>query len=177
MAEAFADAYRPVRWTALLASPLARTMQTAAAISAASALPVESCDGLKEIAYGAWEGHSAAEIDRDFHDDYVRWTEDPAWNAPTGGERAVAIERRALDVVHDVVKRYRSGRILIVSHKATIRIALCSLLGIDVGRFRYRLGCPVASLSVVELGSHGPLLERLADRAHLDARLRDLPGT
>ena len=177
MAQAFAAAYRTVPWTALLASPLARTMETAAAISEASALPVETCDGLKEIAYGAWEGRSAEEVDRDFHDDYVRWSEDPAWNAPTGGERAVAIERRVLDVVSDVAQRYGSGRVLIVSHKATIRIALCHLLGIDVGRFRYRIGCPVASLSVVEFGRHGPLLERLADRAHLDARLRELPGT
>jgi broad specificity phosphatase PhoE len=177
MAQAFAAAYRAMPWTALLASPLTRAMQTAGAISEATAIPVAPWDGLKEIGYGDWEGRSVAEIDRDFHDDYVRWTEDPAWNAPTGGETAVAIARRALSVVEDVTQRYESGNILLVSHKATIRIALCSLLGVDVARFRYRLGCPVASLSVVELSTHGPLLHRLADRAHLDARLRDLPGT
>ncbi len=66
---------------------------------------------------------------------------------------------------------------LIVSHKATIRIVLCGLLGIDVGRFRYRLACPVGSVSIVEFTSEGPLLHTLADRAHLDEKLRSLRGT
>ena len=64
-----------------------------------------------------------------------------------------------------------------VSHKATIRILLCSLLGIDAGRFRYRLGMPVGSVSIVEFGQYGPLLKVLADRSHLTDRLRALPGT
>ena len=29
-------------------------------------------------------------VDREFHDDYVRWTADPAWNPPTGGEPAIS---------------------------------------------------------------------------------------
>lgn len=177
MAEAFAAAYRATPWAALYAGPLRRTMQTARVLGDALGLPIDQRDELKEIAYGAWDGKSVAEVDRDFHDDYVRWTADPAWNAPTGGETAVAIARRALRVIEDVTQRFPSGNVLLVSHKATIRIALSSLLGIDVGRFRYRLGCPVGSVSVVEFGAHGPLLHVLADRAHLDARLRALPGT
>ena len=177
MARAFADAYRATQWTAIYSSPLERTMQTARIITDLVSLEVEPRDELKEIAYGSWEGRTVDEINREFHDDYTRWTADPAWNAPTGGEAAVAIERRALRVVEELTRRFQSGNVLLVSHKATIRIMLCSLLGIDVGRFRYRLGCPVASLSVVEFGAQGPLLHKLADRAHLDAHLRDLPGT
>ena len=64
-----------------------------------------------------------------------------------------------------------------VSHKATIRIILCSLLGIDVGRFRYRLVCPVGSVSIVELTVDGPMLKALADRSHLTEGLRSLRGT
>jgi probable phosphoglycerate mutase len=66
---------------------------------------------------------------------------------------------------------------LLVSHKATIRIILCELLGIDVGRFRYRLDCPVGSVSVVEFAAQGPFLHSLADRSHLTEALRTLPGT
>ena len=80
-------------------------------------------------------------------------------------------------VIEEIKHCYSSGNVLIVSHKATIRIMLCSLLGIDVGRFRFRLGCPVGSVSIVEFSSHGPLLKALADRIHLDERLRNLPGT
>ena len=177
MARAFADAYRGTPWTAVYSSPLARTMQTASIITDLVGLEVQQREELKEIAYGDWEGRTVEEVNREFHDDYVRWTADPAWNAPTGGEAAIAIERRALLVVEELTRRFETGHVLLVSHKATIRILLCSLLGIDVGRFRYRLGCPVASLSVVEFGAQGPLLQRLADRAHLDACLRELPGT
>ena len=87
------------------------------------------------------------------------------------------IARRGLRVIEEIRQRYSKGNVLVVSHKATIRITLCGLLGIDVGRFRYRLGCPVGSVSLVEFGGQGPLLKVLADRMHLDERLRQLPGT
>jgi probable phosphoglycerate mutase len=80
-------------------------------------------------------------------------------------------------VIEEIKQRFTDGNVLVVSHKATIRIILCSLLGIDVGRFRYRLACPVASVSVIEFTREGPLLHALADRAHLEARLRSSRGT
>jgi probable phosphoglycerate mutase len=80
-------------------------------------------------------------------------------------------------VIDRIKQRFSDGNVLVVSHKATIRIMLCELLGIDVGRFRYRLGCPVSSVSVVEFTKDGPLLHSLGDRSHLNERLRSLPGT
>ncbi|MGI9090407.1 MAG: histidine phosphatase family protein [Gemmatimonadaceae bacterium] len=178
MADAFAAAYRDKRWQTIFSSPLKRAMETAAPIAATSGVKVEIRDELREIGYGAWEGKTVEEVDREYHDDYTRWLADPGWNAPTGGgETANAVASRVMQFTQDITRRFSDGDVLVVSHKATIRIALCALIGIDVGRFRYRLGCPVASVSVVEFGKHGPLLHRLADRAHLDARLRDLPGT
>ena len=87
------------------------------------------------------------------------------------------VARRGLQVIEEIKHGFSEGRVLVVSHKATIRIILCSLLGIDVGRFRYRLGCPVGSVSVVEFSLEGPLLHSLADRTHLSEALRGLPGT
>ena len=177
MAEAFARAYRSMPWDAIYSSPLKRTVTTAEPLCQALGLKLELRDDLKEIGYGKWEGLSVETVSQTYHDDYIRWTSDPAWNAPTGGELAVMIARRGLQVVEEIRQRYSSGNVLVVSHKATIRIILCGLLGIDVGRFRYRLGCPVGSVSVVEFGAQGPLLKVLADRTHLDERLRQLPGT
>ncbi len=54
--------------------------------------------------------------------------------------------------------------------RSSIRIMLCSLLGIDVGRYRDRLDLPVAAVSMVEFNSHGPLLKKLGDRSHLNHR-------
>jgi probable phosphoglycerate mutase len=177
MAQAFAAAFQSTSWSAIYCSPLRRAIATAEPLCQALGATLELRDGLKEIGYGQWEGQSVETVSRDFHDDYLRWTADPAWNAPTGGETAVAIARRSLEVVEEIKARHDSGNVLLVSHKATIRITLCALLGIDVGRFRFRLGCPVGSVSVVEFTSHGPLLHTLANRTHLDERLRNLPGT
>lgn len=177
MAAAFAGEYGSTPWVGVYASPLRRTIETAQALCDSWKLGLEIRDGLKEIGYGAWEGKTRAEVERDFHDDYIRWAADPAWNAPTGGERGIVIARRAAEVIEEIKELFSDGPVLVVSHKATIRIALCGLLGIDVGRFRYRLACPVGSVSVVEFGPNGPLLRSLADRSHLPAALEDLPGT
>ena len=177
MAKAFATAYKALPWTAIYSSPMRRTLATARPIAEAVGMNVETREELKEIAYGRWEGQTVETVNRNFHDDYLRWSVDPAWNAPTGGEPAIAIARRGLETVEEIGRRFEVGNVLIVSHKAVIRILLCSLLGIDVGRFRYRLSCPVASLSIVELTPQGHLLRSLADLSHLPERLCALPGT
>jgi probable phosphoglycerate mutase len=89
----------------------------------------------------------------------------------------VEISDRVMGVIQEIRSCYDSGRVLVVAHKATIRVALCQLLGIDVGRFRFRLACAVAGMSVVEFGDHGPYLKVLSERSHLSDDLRNLPGT
>lgn len=177
MAQAFADAYRSTTWQAIYTSSLRRTIATAAPLCETLGVASRVCADLNEIGYGQWEGLTKEEVDGSYHDDYIRWLADPAWHAPTGGELAVEIARRALRVLEEIERDHAEGNVLVVSHKATIRIILCSLLGIDVGRFRYRLACPVGSLSILEFSLAGPLLHTLADRSHLNETLRSLPGT
>ena len=176
MAEAFAAAYRDVPWTAIYSSPLDRALSTAAPLARELNAAIETRDELAEIDYGKWDGKTADEVSRDHHVEYERWTADPAWNPPTGGETAVALGQRMTRVIEEIDLAH-DGNVLVVSHKASIRVALCALLGVDVGRFRYRFGCPVGSVSIVEFGAHGPLAATVADRSHLDARLRGLEGT
>ncbi|HXG86395.1 MAG TPA: histidine phosphatase family protein [Pyrinomonadaceae bacterium] len=177
MAQAFAASYSSTPWQAIYSSPLKRSLFTAQVLSQAVGMELKIRDELKEIGYGVWEGKSVEDVNRDFHDDYIKWSADPAWNSPTGGEPAMMIARRGIQVVEEVRQTYKDGNILIVSHKATIRTVLCALLGIDVGRFRSRLACPVASVSIVEFGNAGPLLKALADMTHLNESLRRQPGT
>jgi probable phosphoglycerate mutase len=134
-------------------------------------------EGLREIAYGQWEGKTPEEVNREFHDDYVRWLADPGWDAPTGGQKGIDIARRSSLVLEEVEQTYSAGNVLVVPHKATARIMLCSLLGIDVGRFRDRINMPVASISIVEMAVHGPLLHMMGDRAYLREHLRKRVGT
>ncbi|MGB7912973.1 MAG: histidine phosphatase family protein [Desulfobaccales bacterium] len=177
MAQDFAAAYGDFAWKAVFCSPLQRAVATAQPLCEAVGLTPQLRDGLKEIAYGQWEGKTSEQVNREFHDEYVRWLADPGWNAPTGGERGVDVARRSSTVLEEIERTQPSGNVLVVSHKATVRIMLCSLLGIDVGRYRDRLNMPVAALSIVEMTGQGPLLKVLGDRTHLRQSLRLRPGT
>ncbi|MEO7457473.1 MAG: histidine phosphatase family protein [Gemmatimonadaceae bacterium] len=177
MAHAYAEAYGERQWTAIYSSPLSRARDTAAPLASRLSLPVETRDGLAEIDYGEWDGLTVEAVDAKWHDEHERWTADPAWNPPTGGETAIAIAQRMTNVIEEITDQHMDGNVLVVSHKASIRVLLCALLGVDVGRFRYRFGCPVGSVSVVAFGAHGPLAEAVADRSHLSAELRALEGT
>jgi len=177
MARAFAEVYRKTAWRAIFCSSLRRGLTTAQPLCEAVGIKPQVRPELNEIAYGRWEGLTREAVSEQFHDDYISWLADPAWHAPTEGERAIAIAQRGMKVIEEINAQYREGNVLIVSHKATIRIILCALLGIDVGRFRYRLVCPVGSVSIVEFTAEGPLLRALADRSHFSEELRMLPGT
>jgi len=174
MAREFGEAYRAFPFEAIFCSPLLRTRATAQPISELRGLVPEIREDLKEMDYGKWEGLCRREVMQKYHDDYLRWEANPAWYPPTGGETANALAQRALRVVEEIKRRFEKGAILVVSHKATIRALLCALFGIDVCRFRHRFDCPVASLSVIEFGNHGPLMRALADRSHLSEQMRML---
>jgi probable phosphoglycerate mutase len=177
MAKDFARAYQSFPWTAVYTSPLWRAIDTAKPLCEAIKMDMQLRDGLKEITYGKWEGKTPEEVNHEFHDEYVRWLADPGWNSPTGGEKGVDIARRSSLVLEEIEQTHSTGNVLVVSHKATIRIMLCSLLGIDVGRFRDRIGIPVASLTIVEMAERGPLLHVMGDRSHLSEQLRRRIGT
>jgi broad specificity phosphatase PhoE len=177
MARDFAAAYGNMSWEAVFCSPLKRAVATARPLCEAVGLTPNLREGLREIAYGQWEGKTPEEVNREFHDEYVRWLADAGWNAPSGGEKGVDIARRSATVMDEIERAHPSGNVLVVSHKATVRIMLCSLLGIDVGRYRDRISMPVAALSIVEMTGQGPLLRVLGDRAHLRESLRMRQGT
>ena len=177
MGRAFAEYYKDTPWKAIYYSPLERTRVTAEMILGGRGIPMREENNLREISYGAWEGKSFEEVDKAYHDEHISWIADPAWYPPTGGEQATSVATRTIKVVQSIREEFEEGEVLIVSHKATIRIVLCSLIGIDVGRYRYRLSCPAGSVSVVRFQEHGPFIERIGDRSHLSQHLKNLPGT
>ena len=177
MAIAFGDAYKAIAWDAVFVSPMRRTIATATPLCKAIGMEMQFRDGLKELRYGKWEGLTNDFVKENYSDDYLRWLTEPAWNPPTGGETAVQLASRASFVVAEIQEMYPSGNVLVVSHKATIRVILCGLLGIDMGRYRDRIDVPAASLSVVQFGALGPMLKVLGDRSFMDADLRSLSGT
>ena len=124
MAQAFADTYRTLPWTSVYVSPMKRTIATGKPLCDALGIEMQLRDGLKEIAYGEWEGKTNEDVKQHDSDTYMRWMTEPAWNSPPGGETAVEIASRASLVIAEVEGKYTEGNVLIVS-RTRQRFGLC----------------------------------------------------
>lgn len=136
--------------TAIYASPLRRTMETARILAAPHRLEVQASDGLREISHGRWETLTRREVEEKFPEEAAEWEKDPYTFAPLGGESGLAVTARALPVLIELVRQHSGDTILVVSHKGTIRLLLSSLLGFDPRRYRDNLDQKPAALNVVD---------------------------
>lgn len=178
MADALAARYGHEGFREIVASPLLRAQQTAAPTARAAGLPVTADDGLVEIAYGEWDGRAEADVERDDAARFAAWAAHPGRVAPPGGESGADIAVRALAAVERIRARHADGgKVLVVSHKATLRVLVCALLGIDVDGFRSRIAQKVCAVSIIDFKASGPLLQVLGDTSHLPAALLAGDGT
>lgn len=136
--------------SAVYASPLTRTVETASILAAPHQLEVQKRDGLREISHGHWEKLTRAEVDAQFPEEAAAWEEDPFTYAPPGGESGLAVTARALPALVEIVRSHPGQTVLVVSHKATIRLLLSSLLGFDPRRYRDNLDQSPAALNIVD---------------------------
>lgn len=144
---------------AVYASPLSRSAETAGIIAGSCGLTPILRDDLREISHGPWEGLTRDEVEARFPGEYPAWEEDPFTYAPAGAESGVAVLARALPVIREIVTAHEGECVLVVSHKATIRLVLCSVLGIDARGYRDRLDQSPACLNVLDF--RGPVRARL----------------
>jgi len=135
---------------AIYASPLSRTLETAEILAWAHAREIQPRPGLREIDHGHWEGLTRAEVETRYPEEYSAWEADPFTYAPAGGESGVAVLARALPVIREIVLAHAGETVLVVSHKATLRLVLASLLGFDARGYRDRLDQSPACLNVME---------------------------
>ncbi len=139
-----------VHLAAVYASPMRRTMRTAELLAGPHKLAVTADDALREINHGRWEQHTRAEVERAFPEEYHAWEEDPFTFAPVGGETGLSVLARALPAVRAMVQRHQGKTVLIVSHKATVRLLLGSFLGFDLRGYRDRLDQQPCCLNVID---------------------------
>jgi broad specificity phosphatase PhoE len=138
------------RLAAFYASPMQRTRETAAILAQSHGLTPIPRDGLREIDHGRWEGMRRCEVEERFAREYAEWEADPFTFAPQHGETGLAVMARSLPVLHEVVRHHTGAQVVVVSHKATIRLMLSSLLGFDARGYRDRLEQLPCCLNILE---------------------------
>jgi probable phosphoglycerate mutase len=177
MAQAFAQAYASLRWDAIYSSPMRRARQTADALGGLTGVQVAIEDGLKEIDYGEWEGLRHDEVKVRWPNAFEYWADDVASRGTPGGETAFHVAARAMRVVEAIRSRHQQGNVLLVSHKATLRVITCALLGLDVRLFRERIAQPVSAITMFAVTGTTARLTLLGDRTHLSEELKNQEGT
>ena len=175
-AERLAERLASEKLDAIFASPLGRTVETARILAAPHGLEVQLRDGLREISHGHWEQMTRHEVEAKYPEEAAEWEKDPYTFAPPGGESGLAVTARALPVLIEIVRAHPDKDILIVSHKATIRLLLSSLLGFDPRRYRDNLDQKPAALNVVDFRDAARArLTLFNDTSHYDS-VPDFPA-
>jgi probable phosphoglycerate mutase len=160
--------------TAIVAAPLLRARETAAAVSAATGLPVEIAPAWAEVDFGDWEGLTLAEA-------AGRWpAETAAWQAstsvaPPGGESLDGAARRVRAGLDAVFAAHAGECVLVVSHVTPIKLALVRALRAPVTALRH-MYLDVACLCETDWFPDGTgSVRSLNDTAHLQPREWPVP--
>src|SRR5690349_17722585 len=157
----------------IFASPLSRAIETASIVGRACGVEPTIRDGLREIDHGHWEGLRRTDVESQFPEEYAAWEADPFTFAPESGESGAVVLARALPVIREIVSRHAGEQVLVVSHKATLRLVLSSLLGFDARGYRDRLDQAPACLNIVDFKDPvRPRLMLFNDTSHYAERPR-----
>ena len=139
--------------SAIYASPLERTRETAKPIAATLGLKVQIDRGLLECEFGDWTGAKLADLRKL-----------PEWNTvqryPSGfrfpnGESFAEMQTRMVGALDKLVARHPGETIVAVSHADPIKAAVAQALGTHLDLFQ-RIVISPCSISAILYSSGGP---------------------
>ena len=128
-------------------SDLQRCAAPAAIVATARGVPHRVEPGLRELAYGEWDGRAWDEIERSDSDRMARWMADWEREKPPGGETVAELEAR--------VRRWEAGlspneAVLLLAHAGVVRALRVLRSGTSWGAAMRE---PVGHLELVAFGS------------------------
>jgi broad specificity phosphatase PhoE len=166
-AEATARALAAEGLTAIFSSDLARAVQTAEPICAASGIAMKQTTALRERSVGVFTGLTFNEAEARYPEHFAALMRREADACPPEGETASDCLERASPLVDEVLAHFSAGRTLLVSHAFTLNLILRHLLGVGSSPMVF-FGTDNCGLHRLKRGSSGLWrVEALNDRRHL----------
>ncbi|MFC9849894.1 bifunctional RNase H/acid phosphatase [Streptomyces prasinus] len=145
---------------AVVASPLARTRETAGIVAARLGLEVSVEEGLRETDFGAWEGLTFGEVRERHPDDLNAWLSSPDAEPTGGGESFAATAARVAATRDRLTAAYAGRTVLLVTHVTPIKTLVRLALGAPPEAL-FRMELSAASLSAVAYYADGNASVRL----------------
>lgn len=138
---------------AVVASPMARAQETAAALARAHGLAVAVEPGLAELDAGDWTGRSFDALGD--HPDWAPFNSYRSGTRPPGGELALEAQARAVAAVLRLAAAHPAGAaVAAVSHADVVRAVVAHALGVPLD-LQHRLPAEPAAVAELEYAPWG----------------------
>lgn len=167
IAQAAALGERLATWSIdhIYASPLERTMETAAAIQQHHPhLTVQPYEAVGEVRYGDWQGQSISALQHRKMWQLVQ--QYPSRAVFPNGEAMRDVQARGVNAIETLVAAHPRQTLVIVSHADIIKMVMAHYLGMHLDEFQ-RIVIAPSSISTLSLGFGRPYVGSLNDTAHL----------
>lgn len=132
---------------AIIASPLARTRETAGVVASRLGLEVSEDPGIAEASFGHWDGYSFAQVMERWPQDLERWLQSSAV-PPPGGEAFDDVAERVEAARDRMLDAYRGQTIVAVSHVTPIKLLVRDALDAPM-QVIHRMELAPASLTTI----------------------------
>ncbi|MBQ9952493.1 MAG: histidine phosphatase family protein [Clostridia bacterium] len=129
-------------------SRLTRASVTAGIIADALGIPCATKDGLEEICFGDWEGHTWYEVKCSNEEQYEHWKANRRDARPPHGETYGEMAERFVAAVIDII-HHSKGNVLILTHSACIQILLAEMNGTPIANMSKDY--PVPNAEAIEI--------------------------
>ena len=151
--------------TAVYASPIERTRQTAQHIADHHQLEVREIPGVIEADYGDWTGGKIVDLAKTDLWKTVQIV--PSRARFPNGESIAEMQSRMVAALEVVVADHPGEIVVVVSHADPIKAAIAHFSGVHLDLFQRVIVSP-ASVTVFELGQFGAALVKCNDTGSLD---------
>ena len=141
--------------SAVYASPMERTLETAKPIASAFGLKVQRNRGLIEADFGKWTGRKLSDLRK--LSDWEIVQKNPSLFRFPDGESIIEIQSRMVETITRISDKHRGEIVIAVSHADTIKAFLTAMLGTPLDLFQ-RLHISPCSVSPVILGNGSPFV-------------------
>jgi broad specificity phosphatase PhoE len=152
-ADRLGRALSSVPLAAIYTSPIERAAETAHALARYQRVPVQLCEDLSEIEFGAWTGKSFAELEQDA--EWRTFNTRRSRAVVPGGERPHEVQARILAALDRLAAAHPGRTIAVVSHGDVLRFALLHYAGIPLDEY-HRIEIHPASVSALRLSPGEP---------------------
>ena len=159
--------------SAIYTSDLLRARRTAQAVADATGAALVDEPGLRERAFGSFQGRTFAEVETEHPEQARRWRQRDPDYAPDGGESLRVLRERVVDTTHRLAARHPGGLVLLVTHGGVLDVLYRAATRQDIQAPRtWQLGNAAINRLLWTHG-HGLSLVGWADTQHLEHATRD----